>query len=91
METYKKVQSAAAEPIVDIDFTVDCSQTKFGETLKVTGNSEELGNWNPALAVGLKTEPGLFPKWKGSVRLSKAPAKIEYKYLIVRESDGHVI
>ena len=40
---------------VEINITLFCQQTKPGETVKVTGNTSELGNWNPVRASGLVT------------------------------------
>ena len=57
----------------------------------MTGNTEELGNWNPSKAVTLKTGPFVFPKWNCSVKLTNAAEKLEYKYLIVIETTGYTI
>lgn len=78
---------------VEISLTLFCQLTKPGETVKVTGNMSELGNWNPVKAVPLKTGPTEFPKWKGTLKIKSdnLSGKLEYKYLILREIDNHVI
>ena len=78
---------------VEINITLFCQQTKPGETVKVTGNTNELGNWNPIRATGLVTGPNEFPKWKAKIKIANADkiGKLEYKYVILREIDNHVI
>ncbi len=90
METTKRV--GKQQPQVEIDFTIHCAHTKPGETVKVTGNTVELGNWNPVYGLDLKTGPSYFPKWNGgTAKFINGPEKLEYKYLIVKEADGQVI
>ena len=78
---------------VEINLTLLCHQTKPGETVRVTGNTSELGNWNPVRATGLVTGPKEFPKWKATIKIANADkiGKLEYKYVIFREVDNHVI
>ena len=55
----------------------------------------ELGKWLPAKGLTLATTPSDFPMWSGSVlvklngTISRGSTNIiEYKFVIVRESDG---
>ena len=57
---------------VEIHLILLCQQTKLGETVKVTGNTGELGNWNPVKATGLVTGPIEFPKWRATIRIKNA-------------------
>lgn len=45
-----------------IRFSVTC-ETKFGEVVYICGNTSELGNWNPEIAMRLYTDTTLYPKW----------------------------
>ena len=78
-----------------VEFKVQCTITKPGETVRVTGSCTELGNWIPKDGLNLETTPAQFPLWEGStlIKLQKDERRpqvtqIEYKYAIVRESDG---
>ena len=64
--------TAAQKNEVEINLTLVCHQTNLGETVRVTGNSTELGNWNPAKATGLITGPTEFPKWKTTIKIATA-------------------
>jgi hypothetical protein len=57
---------------VEINISLLCHQTRPGETVRVTGNSVELGNWNPVKATGLVTGPSEFPKWKATIKIAAA-------------------
>ena len=74
---------------------MQCTITKPGETVRVTGSCTELGNWIPKDGLNLETTPAQFPLWEGSTLIKlqqdeRRPqvTQIEYKYAIVRESDG---
>ena len=75
-----------------VDFKVNCSITKPGETVRVTGSCAELGNWIPKDGLNLTTCAKDFPMWEGRTLIKidegRRPTQIEYKYAIVRESDG---
>lgn len=59
-------------------------EVNFGEEVRVVGNVAALGNWDPALALPLRTSEGQFPCW---VSPEPAPVEtgttIEYKYVVV--------
>ena len=80
-----------------VEFKVRCTITKPGETVRVTGSSTELGNWIPKDGLNLQTSASLFPIWEGNTLIKfqqdetqprSQISQIEYKYAIVRESDG---
>ena len=68
---------------VDVTFQVR-ARTKFGQTMKIVGNTEELGSWDKDKAVGLSASQytDADPVWKGTVKLAAGQA-MEYKYIVV--------
>src|SRR5690348_16531203 len=48
-----KADSTAAA-LVDFNFFVDCVPTQFGQNVYLTGNTPQLGNWDPLHAVPLQ-------------------------------------
>ena len=46
---------------------VYCTQTRIGETVKVTGSGPELGDWNPANALTLYTNDKEYPIWRAGI------------------------
>lgn len=81
--------SCAIAPQVTVSFTVRVV-TVPGQTIKLVGNTDKLGNWSPQAGVVLSASDyqANNPVWKGSVVLSSGQA-LEYKYIKV-ESDGTV-
>ena len=57
-----------------VDFKVDCSITKPGETVRVTGSCRELGDWIPKDGLNLITSPTTFPIWEGSTLIEVGSA-----------------
>ncbi|RDA84484.1 hypothetical protein CP532_0066 [Ophiocordyceps camponoti-leonardi (nom. inval.)] len=80
------------ETATSVEVTFRLSEaTQFGQTVKIVGNTDALGNWNPSAAVALDAseyEHPHKPMWKAAVTLD-AGKKIEYKYIKV-EQDGRV-
>ena len=68
----------------------ELATTEYGQSIKVVGNTNALGNWNTDHAVPLDASEytSSNPLWKGTVSLA-AGQVIEYKYINVR-SDGSV-
>lgn len=66
-------------------------RTKYGETIKIVGNVEELGNWDPDKADSLSPSEytSQSPLWKIAIPF-EAGRVIEYKYINVHE-DGSMI
>ena len=46
---------------------VKCNDTNLGESLRIAGSCQELGNWNPVSGPVLTTNEIDFPVWKGSI------------------------
>eukprot|EP00435_Cladocopium_sp_Y103_P046405 s1476_g13.t1 len=44
------------------------AETWIGQNVRVTGNTPELGMWNPALAPALTTDASEYPKWSGNIQ-----------------------
>lgn len=63
-------------------------ETKPGQQVKLVGNHQVLGTWDPNNAVELFTDPKEYPYWTTAILLLPLGQVIEYKYLIVHT--GHV-
>ncbi|KAH8178017.1 glycosyl hydrolases family 15 domain-containing protein [Sarocladium implicatum] len=74
---------------VTVTFNVRAT-TVPGQTIKVVGSVEDLGNWDPAKGVALDASDyqANDPLWKGKIVLAAGEA-VEYKYIRV-ESGGSV-
>lgn len=65
--------------------SVTC-ETNPGFHVRVVGNHEDLGAWDPSLGLVLGTSPAIYPSWccERGVPI-KAHAQLEYKYVICSE------
>jgi phosphoglucan,water dikinase len=63
-------------------FKINCENTKWGESLFLTGSLPELGNWNPNKSVKMTTNEKLFPLWVSPVIELLFDNFFEYKYII---------
>ncbi|EGX88765.1 glucoamylase I precursor [Cordyceps militaris CM01] len=65
--------------------------TQLGQTIKIVGNTAELGNWDTSRAVALEASEYTADNnvWKGTVTLPAGKA-IEYKFVNV-QADGTVV
>ncbi|KAI0412087.1 family 15 glycosyl hydrolase [Xylaria grammica] len=74
---------------VSVSFTVK-KVTTYGQTVKIVGNVDKLGNWDTSKAVALSASQytSSNPVWSGSISLSTGQA-IQYKYIVVN-TDGSV-
>lgn len=81
--------ACAIAPQVTVNFVARVV-TNYGDTVKLVGNVDKLGNWNPSSGVVFSASDyqANNPVWKGSVVLS-AGQSIQYKYVKVL-SDGTV-
>ncbi|GAM27795.1 hypothetical protein SAMD00019534_109710, partial [Acytostelium subglobosum LB1] len=61
---------------------------QFGQQVRVTGNCEQLGNWDPQKAFPLKFSQG--DTWEGELLLGQA-GRIEYKYFISYYDTGDLL
>jgi 4-alpha-glucanotransferase len=59
------------------------------ESLSLSGNQEELGNWNPAKALVMKCEK--FPEWWVEFDANPAYHSIEYKFCVVNNDDQSIV
>lgn len=74
--------------MIPVTFTVNNATTKWGQNVFIVGNCAELGNWNPAAAVGPAKCPN-YPTWSITTNL-KPGTKIEFK-AIKKDESGNVI
>ena len=56
---------------IAVKFRVYCSQTRYGQLVKVTGNGKELGDWNPQNAFTLHTSKEEYPIWRGGIFIDR--------------------
>mmetsp|Transcript_119173 Transcript_119173/g.254233 ORF Transcript_119173/g.254233 Transcript_119173/m.254233 type:complete len:324 (+) Transcript_119173:66-1037(+) len=75
------------EEIVEVVFSLACMETRWGESIRVVGNVEELGQWDVVSGAPLHSDVALYPLWAGRVSL-RAPVDVsavavEYKYVLV--------
>ncbi|KYR00266.1 hypothetical protein DLAC_03429 [Tieghemostelium lacteum] len=61
----------------------------FGQQIRVTGNCEQLGNWDPKKAFPLKFSQG--DTWEGEIILGYQSGRIEYKYFISYFDTGELV
>ncbi|KAI8944435.1 family 15 glycosyl hydrolase [Xylaria longipes] len=75
---------------VAVTFTVS-KTTTYGQTVKIVGNIDKLGNWDTTKAVTLSASQytSSNPVWSGTISLSPGQA-IQYKYIVVN-TDGSVV
>ncbi|CAK9106429.1 unnamed protein product [Durusdinium trenchii] len=61
--------------------------TNPGDQVYLTGDTDELGNWNLDYAIQMKTEDGFYPRWWCEVSLDSSPLQIiHYKYVLVQNN-----
>ena len=60
--------------------------TKFGQILRVVGNIEELGCWDPSKSMIMTTNSDTYPIWESTLEIP-APVGMEilYKYILYEE------
>lgn len=76
-----------AEDIIPVTFTVNNATTVWGENVYIVGDCAELGNWEPADAVGPAECPN-YPTWELTTYLP-ADEEIEFK-AIIKDESGNV-
>ncbi|KAF9258750.1 glycoside hydrolase [Marasmius fiardii PR-910] len=64
---------------------LETATTVFGENVFLVGSIPELGNWDPASAVGLS--PANYPQWSITVDL---PANTQFEYKFIRKNGDSV-
>ncbi|SDZ08913.1 Glycosidase [Evansella caseinilytica] len=73
-----------------VRFVVDNAHTNYGENVYLVGNVPELGNWNPADAIGPMFNQVVYsyPTWYYDVSVP-ADTALEFKFIIV-DGNGNV-
>lgn len=72
-----------------VTFVIRC-RTHFGQRLRIVGDDQEMGGWDPVRATELTTSVGDYPKWRLSLTLP-ANRTIEYKYCVFEpRSEGEL-
>jgi phosphatidylserine/phosphatidylglycerophosphate/cardiolipin synthase-like enzyme len=66
--------------LAPVNFLAVHDLTYWGDTVCVVGNIPELGKWNPARAVPLRTSDDCFPVWGGMIQVPPG-MRFEYKYI----------
>lgn len=74
----------AAPATTSVNFVCDNGGTQFGESVYITGNLPELGNWAPGAAI--KLDPSVYPKWTGVVMKLPPNTDIDWKCLVRQEN-----
>ena len=67
---------------INLKFKIKCDETKFGEEVYITGNTEELGNWNSNNSKKLMSDSKKFPIWESNQISFNSNSNLEYKYII---------
>ena len=58
-------------------------ETEFGQTLRIVGNIEELGSWEPAKSLTMITNQANYPVWESTQEITgPVGMEIYYKYVI---------
>lgn len=65
---------------VSVEFKVG-RHTFFGQQVKVVGDNEQLGSWNPEKATALKWGEGDI--WTCTMEVPRSAGQLEYKYILV--------
>lgn len=63
-------------------------RTEYGQDVAMVGSSEQLGNWDPSRAMGMRWSEG--DVWTVDLEVAPGPhVELEYKY-VIRQPDGSV-
>ncbi|WP_379141303.1 starch-binding protein [Paenibacillus sp. sgz500992] len=73
---------------VPVTFTIKDASTNLGQKLYISGNIAELGNWDPAKAIGPASNPN-HPDWTITINLP-AGKSIQFK-AIKKDGSGNVV
>jgi len=58
-------------------------ETQWGDTAILVGSTSELGSWDPARGVRMRTDSSTYPWWHAQVQLH---SELEYKVVVLRGS-----
>ena len=81
------VPTSSNPNLIPVKFNINNAYTYWGQNLYIVGNIDELGNWNPANAIGPMECPN-YPTWSKIIYLP-ADTKIEYK-AIKKDNNGNI-
>ena len=73
---------------LQLQFQIECKDTKPGEEVYLVGNANELGNWNAKNSQKLKTSSNKFPLWESNPISFDSKSELEYKYIIKNSSNN---
>src|SRR5688572_28469218 len=81
---------------VYIKFRFICKETRTCDKVFVSGNINELGNWNTNNAIQLFTSRNKFPEWESNeitIEVDEASENLmfEYKYFIKSSGGGKIL
>ncbi|WP_182300788.1 carbohydrate-binding module family 20 domain-containing protein [Cohnella cholangitidis] len=74
--------------LVPVTFNVNNATTVPGQNIYIVGSAAELGNWNPANAIGPGANPN-YPNWTITVNLP-AGAHVQFK-AVKKDANNHVV
>lgn len=64
-------------------------KTKYGEQIRIVGNIEELGSWDPCKAMLMATNSEIYPIWESTGDVTgPVGMEINYKYVVVNENNS---
>jgi hypothetical protein len=67
-------------------------QTQFGQVLRICGNIEELGCWDPTKSMIMTTTNETYPIWESTQEITgPVGMEISYKYVIHHESNNSFV
>lgn len=72
-----------------LTLNVKAPYVERGQTLAISGNCDELGNWDVSKAIELCDCS--FPEWSVTIDLNKHKGDLEYKFLIIDKSTRDVV
>ena len=72
----------------NVQFQVECKETKPGEEVYIVGNANEIGNWNVNNSQKLSTDSNRFPVWESNPITFQSKTQLEYKYIIKNKSNN---
>ncbi len=66
--------------------------TKFGQTLRIVGNIEELGGWEPSKSLIMTTNETTYPIWESTQEITgPVGMEIYYKYVVYDKNKNFYI
>lgn len=66
--------------------------TEFGQTLRIVGNIEELGSWEPSKSLTMTTSESTYPVWESTQEITgPVGMEIYYKYVIYDKNKNNYI